>query len=355
MNRIITLEPDDDDRFRKLFEQIKDWSREHQVGVGVAEMALGSAMIAYGVNTGAIQMGADIVASACGRSVDPKVIAGLTGSTAAAITAVGCKLIGGIGIAAAGGAVAVPAVILVGGAAWVFGATGYALTEAINSFLEPSINALTLFTGGSLLTIGLALILDGAYRVLPERLKEKIHKISSKFRDGIITLVKCATKIIASSLSKLKEVYDKAYDMLQKALNNRMIRKGVSGTIIIGGTTSGALLGTTAAVGTVTVLGSHTLGAVALGLGLVSAPIWPVFLAGAGGAALGLGVWCLIKKLLKLSSDEDLLFRDLICGEKHHDKAFLTAGMDKQPGRTLLQSACPGCFVCSRVTIRRCP
>lgn len=48
----------------------------------------------------------------------------------------------------------------------------------------------------------------------------------------------------------------------------------------------GATVGTSVAASTVTVLGSQTLGAAALGLGLVSAPLWPVLAIGGGLAAL---------------------------------------------------------------------
>lgn len=56
-------------------------------------------------------------------------------------------------------------------------------------------------------------------------------------------------------------------------------------------TATGAVIGGHIAAGSVTALGSHALGGLALSLGLVSAPVWPVI---AGGAA-GLAGWKAVK------------------------------------------------------------
>ena len=53
----------------------------------------------------------------------------------------------------------------------------------------------------------------------------------------------------------------------------------------------GTAIGSGIPIGSVTVLGSQGLGAVALSLGLVSAPVWPLIAGGAAGLALGVAVW----------------------------------------------------------------
>lgn len=60
-------------------------------------------------------------------------------------------------------------------------------------------------------------------------------------------------------------------------------------------TVAGTSLGGSVAAGSVTVLGSHALGGVALSLGLVSAPLWPVIAGGAAGLAVGYGAWKLCR------------------------------------------------------------
>lgn len=64
-----------------------------------------------------------------------------------------------------------------------------------------------------------------------------------------------------------------------------------------GGGVAGAAVGTAIATSSVTVLGSSTLGSVALTLGLVSAPVAPAIIGGAIGSVIGFGLWNGIKKL----------------------------------------------------------
>lgn len=59
--------------------------------------------------------------------------------------------------------------------------------------------------------------------------------------------------------------------------------------------TARAVIGGHIAAGSVTVLGSHGLGAAALSLGLISAPVWPVIAGGAAGLAVGLAGWKVVK------------------------------------------------------------
>jgi predicted anti-sigma-YlaC factor YlaD len=69
---------------------------------------------------------------------------------------------------------------------------------------------------------------------------------------------------------------------------------GIAAVAGIGGVVAGG----TYAASTVTLFGSATLGAVALSVGMVTAPVWPVALGGAAAAVAG---GLLAKHLLKKS------------------------------------------------------
>lgn len=71
---------------------------------------------------------------------------------------------------------------------------------------------------------------------------------------------------------------------------------GVGATAAAGA--GGAAVGAAYAAGTVTILGSSTLGGIGLSLGLVSAPLWPVIAGGAGAAGLGYVSWKLLRSSL---------------------------------------------------------
>ena len=60
MNEIVLFEPDKRG-FQKALDYCKKWSAEHQAEVGVLEMALGAGIIAWGVQSGHIHFGDDVV------------------------------------------------------------------------------------------------------------------------------------------------------------------------------------------------------------------------------------------------------------------------------------------------------
>ena len=311
MDNVITLNSDEMDKVDRLLQYAKEWAEKHQVAIGVAEVALGAAAISFGVNTGAIEIGTDIVMTLTNNvarqvGIGSAIAGGYLGS-----------LIGAIGVAAMGTAIGVPAALVVGGAAWVFGTSGYTIGQEIFNFLHP-IDFGKFIGGSSLLVVGLALVLDGIRRLLPQRIKDEIKAVSSAFVRGVasgtIFLAECVTKVIATSLDGLLDIYNKAYKKLQELLKTPEANTIAATTTIIGGAVGGGVVGTSVAASTVTVLGSQTLGAAALGLGLVSAPIWPVIVIGTGGAIVGVGVWYAIKKFLKLDDDVDLLVDDLSVG-----------------------------------------
>jgi hypothetical protein len=156
------------------------------------------------------------------------------------------------------------------------------------------------------LNVGIALIIDGARRVVTDK---RILKMASKFKDGVIQLAPLSTEIVARTTEELQVIIDELAKSPAKA------------GLTAGTAAAGAAIGGTLAASTVTVLGSQGLGAVALSLGLVSAPVWPVIAGGAAGLALGIAAWKGIKRyrtkqvegaapLLSASGKVDLYDRD---------------------------------------------
>ena len=255
----IVLHAGDKRPFNKALEFARGWCAKHQVLVGVGEMALGATLIAWGMKTGAISLGVDVVAS--GISGGALFGAG-AGAGAGALAG---NIIGAIGVVPLGG-IAIPAIAMVAGGVAIFGAFGYAAGDIASRFSAHASGFGDLLMGGSLLAVGVALLLDGAKRIAKDA---TVRQAVSMFRDGVIYLVRKSNDGIASTWSDV-----------EKQLKQLGFGGAVSGGVCIG---MGAALGGSAAASMVTVAGSHTLGAAALSLGLVSAPVWPIFACGAAG------------------------------------------------------------------------
>lgn len=165
------------------------------------------------------------------------------------------------------------------------------------------------------MAIGIALLLDGFRRACPKDIYDKMKNITSRFVNGVISFWKATGDIIAETLKDLLDIYEKACKTFAQLANDPKVNAVFSNASIIGGATAGAVIGTSAATTTVTVLGSSTLGSVALGLGLVSAPIWPVIAIGAAGAISGCMLWAVLKAYF-FSNPEDLLLQDLALASK---------------------------------------
>jgi len=203
--------------------------------------------------------------------------------TGAGIGGIAASLIGSIGIVGMGTGIGIPAIALIGGGAAIFSAFGYSVGDMAQRFFEPPGGFG--FTDASILAIGIALMVDGARRLITD---EKVLALVSRLQDGVIKLVQPTGNVIAKTWDELQELIEK--------LENHPDAKDASLGIVSGLTTAtGAVVGGHIAAGTVTALGSHTLGAAALSLGLVSAPIWPVIAGGAAGLAIGLAGWKAVK------------------------------------------------------------
>ena len=274
MNELALSEPDKRG-FQKAFDFCKLWCSEHQAELGIAEMALGVGILSWGVLNGHILMGHDVVASKLpGIGGLAGLGIGAAGSAAIATTFLkGCFVGGVTGIA---GVTAIPAVALIGGGALILGAFGYVIGDAVNAIISPPMGFDALLLGGSIVAVGAALLIDGARRIVKD---ERVLQMTSKFNDGVIQFSSQATEIVATT-----------WDELQ-GFTKELVKSPVASATAVSTAAAGAAIGGSLATGSVTVLGSHALGAAALSLGLVSAPIWPVIAGGAAGLALGVAAW----------------------------------------------------------------
>ena len=262
--------------FNNALEHCKTWCSAHQAEVGLAEMALGASVIAMGVHTGQIHFGDELVAT---QLSDGGMFGGGVG---AGLAGIGTSLLGSIGVA---GTITfgIPALVLAGGGMLIFGAAGYAVGDIASKLLAPEIGMSDLLAGGSMMIIGTALMIDGARRVVTDK---RILALASKFKDGVLELSSLLTKVVARKADEFSDI------MLKLAKQD-----SVTGSFSLGaGFVGGAAIGSAAAVGSVTLLGSHSLGAAAIALGLISAPVWPVIAGGALGLAAGVGAWQGVKR-----------------------------------------------------------
>ncbi len=256
--------------FQTLLGYCKEWCERNQWAVGVGEMALGAAVITWGLQTGNIDMGSHVVGSQWSD---------IGAGAGAGIGGIAASFIGSIGITAMGGEIGIPAVALIGGGAAIFSAFGYSVGDMAQNFFQPPGGFG--FTDASILAIGLALFVDGARRLITD---EKVLALVSSLQDGVIKLTKLTAKVIAKTMDELKALIEK--------LNAEDAAMGATTGVTAA---TGAALGGSLAAGSVTVLGSHGLGAMALSLGLVSAPVWPIIAGGAAGLAVGVAGWKVVK------------------------------------------------------------
>lgn len=256
----------------------KDWAERHQWEIGVAEMALGASVLAWGVQNGAIEMGREIIGSA----LSAMNMGALSGSgIGGGLGAIAAAVIGSIGVVGMGTGIAVPAVFLIGAGAAVFSAFGYVAGDLIHKFLQPTQG--DLFTNGSLLIVGIALLIDGARRVIKD---QRVVALASRVTDHAIYIAQISGKVVARELAELKAIADAMATLPESAVD---AAGSVTSGVAMAAT--GAAISAAVATGSVTVLGSGGLGAVAVSLGLVSVPLWPAIAGGAAGLALGYGVW----------------------------------------------------------------
>jgi hypothetical protein len=285
MYEIVVMNEPDKRAFSKAAEYAKKLCAENQWAVGVGEMALGAAVLAWGVQSGHIHMGTDVAGTKLSDG-------GLFGATAGtSLGGIGASILGSIGVA---GAVTfgIPALALIGGGAAIFGLAGYAVGDIAQKFFTPPAGFGDFFFGASIAAVGVALMIDGARRVVTDK---KVLALASSIKDGVIQLAGLSAEVIANSMDELQAIIGKLQLELEAMIKNIAAhpdaKDAALGITTAATATAGTLLGGGLAAGSVTVLGSHGLGAVALSLGLVAAPAWPVIAGGAAGLAVGLAAW----------------------------------------------------------------
>lgn len=265
----ITLSNQDSDQIKNLFESVKNWCKEHQVAVGIIEMAVGAGVIAYALQNGLIDEASHVISALR----DPlfnnsSKIGAAVGGT---IGAIGGSILGSIGVVALGGAIGIPALVVTGGASAIMALAGYSAGDLLHNFMN-TIDYQAIALNGSLFLVGLGLLIDGARRCLKS--SELGKAIYSRLVDSTITLAKISCAVVASTTEQVVA-------LAKKALK-------AHGGAVGGGITASVL---TAALSSfyapVTFLGSKALGGVALATGVVSAPaVLPIALAaGAAGYA----------------------------------------------------------------------
>jgi hypothetical protein len=240
-------------------------------------MAAGAAMVAMGVKSGAIEIGANLLGTH-----NPLMNTGTMVGTATGIgfgAWVGAML-GSIGVAAAGTAIGIPAIVVIGGAAVIFGLAGYTLGDLANNFLTPSLDIATLVGGGSLLVAGTYLLIKGARRILShQNLKSALLNKVSDIREGLIILPSLTAEVIAHTKEELASFATELMTLPETKVEAALTSASTVALGAVGVVASGSV-----ATGSITVFGSSALGGYALSLGLISAPIWPVI---AGGLLAG--------------------------------------------------------------------
>lgn len=273
------------DGLARLKTYVSTWCREHQTALGVGEMALGAALLTAGWQNGALQMGVDFVV----HKLNQGWAAELTGAGAGGLAALAANIVGNIGVVGMGGYMAIPALALAGGAALVFGLAGYTGARLVQDFLHQAPDMTQLLSAASMVAVGSWLLVDGARRI------PLVRQAVAFARDKGLELARVTREVVVESASAFARMVDDEVAPVLKRLTDSGAGAAIAGAAGLGA------VGAVVAPSLVTVAGSSTLGSVALSLGLVSAPVWPIA-AGVGvGLAAGYGLWSLFKRDDKLA------------------------------------------------------
>lgn len=100
-----------------------------------------------------------------------------------------------------GSAIGIPAAVVIGGGALILGSAGYTLGDLTTKFLNPPVDPVEFFGAASVLAVGVALLIDGARRVVSDK---RVLEMSSKIKDGVIYLFDLTVDIVAKSIDELK-------------------------------------------------------------------------------------------------------------------------------------------------------
>ncbi|HPW30132.1 MAG TPA: hypothetical protein PLL01_12140, partial [Rhodoferax sp.] len=128
------LEGDNRKGFDTLFAHARDWSSKHQKAIGLCEIAVGVALVTAGIQSGAVEVGVQIVANV----LENEKTAEYLGAGSGIFGMLPGLIAGNIGITAMGTAFAVPALLLMGGGGLIFGLAGYGAGKLFESFAAPA-------------------------------------------------------------------------------------------------------------------------------------------------------------------------------------------------------------------------
>lgn len=292
MTTSIELTQNDKVCLGKVLKHLDAWCADNPIPAGVCQVAAGAALVSLGVHCGAIEIGAALLATHV-PVVNPGGAMGLIGGAVGGGWA--GSLLGGIGIAAAGTAIGIPAAIVVGGAACVFGLAGYAVGDIAHNLMFQAVDPLSLVMPGSLLVVGTYLMIKGALKVLDGMgmlapLRAGIHKA----KNSILTLNPISAEIVARTKVELAGF---AAEWTTPPQSSAEV-SAASATIAACGA-GGLAAGSAIASGSVMLMGSSTLGSFALSAGLISAPLWPVIAGVAVAGGLGYTAFKAARYVLK--------------------------------------------------------
>ena len=203
------------DTIASILKNAHSWAIKHKCVVGIAEIALGVGILQYGIQEGLITVGRHIV----GTTLSSSLKAGVASS---GISAIGFSLLGNIGIAALGGAIGVPSLILTGGASLVFGLAGYAVYDLMSKFnplLEQGVGITSDLQGGSLVAISVALIIDGCKRLIGSDFFQSVKQAVSSFVQGVLKLIKLACQVVFKNAKDFFDAQKKVTDRRESADN----------------------------------------------------------------------------------------------------------------------------------------
>ena len=205
--KAIALSGEEKAGFQKVLKSVEIFCKKNPCVVGGAEILTGAGLIALAVKLGAIDMGTHLV----GLGGNQFNVESLVGAGAGGITGSAASIVGGVGIAAGGGAIGIPAALL-GVAGTAIGVcTGYSVGDIAHNLLAHVPSYLSFIGVGSLLVVGLALIIDGCRRILGS---ETFQKAWSSFKDGVIYLADVVAKIVCKTANEISEFLSALVDWI---------------------------------------------------------------------------------------------------------------------------------------------
>lgn len=196
--KAIALSGEEKSGFQKALKSVEIFCKRNPCAVGGAEIITGAGLIALGIKLGAIDMGTQLV----GLGAHQFNIESLVGASSGGLVGSASTILGGVGIAAGGGAIGIPAGLLGVAGAAIGAFTGYSAGDVIHNLTAHVPSYLSFIGVGSLLVVGVALIIDGCRRILGS---ETIQKAWSSFKDGIIYLADVTAKVVCKTANEISD------------------------------------------------------------------------------------------------------------------------------------------------------